>query len=86
MVANVGTTDRIIRVVVGLALLSLLYFVSGPAHWFGLLGLVALVTATFSYCPAYRLIGLSTCNETNIVMEKTAKPDGCGSGGCGCGR
>ncbi len=85
MVANVGTTDRMVRVVVGLALLSLLYFLTGPAHWLGLIGLVMLVTGTFSYCPAYRLLGVSTCDATNIVMEKQNPGGGCGSGGCGCG-
>jgi Protein of unknown function (DUF2892) len=57
--ANVGSIDRILRVVVGLALLSLVFF--GPQTPWGWIGVVPLLTALVGFCPAYRLIGLSTC-------------------------
>lgn len=58
MKANVGGIDRILRALVGLALLgSGLYFKS----WWGLLGLIPLGTAVFRFCPAYLPIGLNTC-------------------------
>lgn len=59
MTPNVGTIDRVLRVVVGLGLLSLTFV--GPKTPFGYIGLIPLLTAGVSFCPLYRLIGLSTC-------------------------
>ena len=61
MTKNVGTTDRVIRAVLGLVLLSLLFVAEGAARWLGLVGVVLLLTAAFSSCPAYSLFGLRTC-------------------------
>lgn len=61
MKLNVGTPDRIFRVVLGLALLSLFFFVEGPWRWAGLLGIVSLATAAFGFCPIYAVLGMSTC-------------------------
>ena len=60
MTRNVGNVDRIARVVIGLALLSMLFLVEGDMRWFGLLGLVAIGTAGIGWCPAYRLLGIRT--------------------------
>jgi hypothetical protein len=58
MKANVGSIDRIIRIIVGLALLGAgCYFKS----WWGLVGLGPILTALFCFCPAYLPFGLSTC-------------------------
>lgn len=61
MKANVGNVDRVVRVVAGLALLSLVFVLEGGARWLGLIGLVPLGTAIMGYCPAYTLFGVSTC-------------------------
>ncbi len=61
MKANVGGIDRVLRILVGLGLLSLLVFLEGGARWFGLIGLVPLATGLFRICPAYYLFGVSTC-------------------------
>lgn len=63
MVCNVGGTDRVLRAVLGVVLLSLLFVLEGPARWWGLVGLVPLATALASYCPLYSLIGLNTCGQ-----------------------
>ena len=63
MTANVGTADRIVRIVVGLALLSLVVFLEGGVRWFGLIGLVPLATALIGWCPAYAPFGISTCGR-----------------------
>ena len=63
MKQNVGKVDRWIRIVVGVLVLSLLVFVSGPARWFGLLGLIPLITGLFGFCPLYWLFHLNTNNE-----------------------
>lgn len=59
MTLNVGFADRTVRIVVGLLLLSLL-FVDGNARWFGLIGLVPLVTGFIGSCPLYSLFGFSS--------------------------
>lgn len=59
MKANEGTIDRVIRVVVGLALLSVV--VVGPKSLFGLIGLIPLLTGLIGFCPLYKLFGLNTC-------------------------
>ena len=61
MTRNMGTVDRAIRAVLGLGLLSLLFFLEGNARWFGLIGLVPLGTALVGWCPAYLPFGFSTC-------------------------
>ena len=60
MPTNVGPVDRIVRVVVGLALLSLIFAADGVARWLGLIGLMPLVTAAVGWCPAYAPLGLDT--------------------------
>ncbi len=61
MKTNVGTVDKVIRVILGLGLLSLVFFVEGPAKWWGLVGFVPLITGLAGNCPLYTLFGLSTC-------------------------
>jgi hypothetical protein len=58
MKANVGTIDRVLRIVVGLALIGVA--VSGVSVW-GWIGVVPLATAIFKFCPAYAIFGLNTC-------------------------
>jgi len=52
--------DKAIRIVIGLALLSLL-LTDSPYKWWGLIGIVPLATVALKFCPAYALLGLSTC-------------------------
>lgn len=56
---NEHPIERIVRVVIGLVLLSLV--VVGPKTYWGLIGLVPLVTGLFGTCPLYSLLGISTC-------------------------
>lgn len=58
---NVGNIDRALRIVLGLVLLSLVFV--GPQTYWGLLGLIPLATALMKSCPAYTLIGVSTCKR-----------------------
>ena len=58
MKVNVGTVDRVARIVLGLSIGAAgLYFQS----WLGLIGLVPLATALIGWCPAYLPFGNSTC-------------------------
>lgn len=61
MKTNFGSIDRAIRVIAGLAILSLWFFLEGDACWFALVGLVPLATAATGWCPAYTLVGINTC-------------------------
>lgn len=56
---NEHTIDRAIRIVIGLALLSLVFI--GPKTLIGLVGIVPLATGLLGSCPLYTLLGLSTC-------------------------
>lgn len=59
---NVGSVDRALRVIAGVVLLGL-FFAFPDASWryWTLIGVVPLVTGLISSCPAYSLLGLSTC-------------------------
>lgn len=59
---NVGGIDRILRIVVGLALIAG-FFLNPDAslRWLYLIGIVPLATGLMSTCPLYSLLGLSTC-------------------------
>lgn len=59
MKVNVGTADRVLRVIVGLVLIGLA--ATGTVGWWGWLGVIAVVTGIFRFCPAYTLIGANTC-------------------------
>ena len=63
MKKNVGGIDRLVRIILGIGLLSLT--VIGPKTIWGLVGLVPLLTATFSFCPFYPILGMSTCSVKN---------------------
>ena len=62
MNANVGGMDRMLRIVVGIVLLSLFFILEGNARYVGLLGIVAIATGVFRFCPAYTLLGVNTCS------------------------
>ena len=56
---NEGNLDRILRVVVGAAVISLVFI--GPQSAWGWAGLVPLITGLVGNCPVYSLLGINTC-------------------------
>ena len=65
MKQNVGKTDKLIRMLLGFVIVALgIYYES----WWGLVGVVPLVTAFIGVCPVYRLFGVNTC-KTNIKVN-----------------
>jgi len=56
---NEGTVDRVLRVVAGAALVSLVFV--GPETPWGWIGVVRLVTGLLGNCPGYSLLGITTC-------------------------
>jgi hypothetical protein len=58
MKPNMGTVDRVLRVIIGAGLISLVFV--GPQTLWGWIGVVPLATALLGWCPAYAPFGLST--------------------------
>lgn len=68
MHANVGSLDRIIRIVLGIVLIALPFLGNLPLFDAGLarivaivVGIVLLATAAMRFCPLYRILGMRTC-------------------------
>lgn len=62
---NVGSVDRAIRGLVGIALLAAYFMgaVMGIWAWLALIvGVVMLATAVLGWCPPYSLLGINTCS------------------------
>lgn len=59
MKANVGSIDRVARLIVGVTLIALA--ATGTIGFWGYIGIVAIVTALMNFCPAYTLLGVNTC-------------------------
>ena len=59
---NVGGIDRVLRIVVGLALIAGFFLNSGATYgWLYLIGIVPLLTGLFSTCALYSVLGINTC-------------------------
>lgn len=67
---NVGDVDRILRVVLGIVLMSLA--AAGVIGWWGWLGVIPLGTGLLSFCPLYALLGIHTCR---LSRKGDASPD-----------
>lgn len=62
MTKNVGGIDRVLRIVVGLALIAGFFLnTDGAYRWAYLIGIVPLATGLLSTCPLYSILGVSTC-------------------------
>ena len=62
---NVGGIDRVLRIIAGLFLISLVFIgdkIIGQNVVWGWVGLVPLLTGVFSFCPLYSLLGIKTCS------------------------
>jgi len=58
---NVGSMDRVVRIVIAVVLFSLYFILEGNLRWISLIGIVPLATALIGWCPLYLPLGLSTC-------------------------
>lgn len=71
MHTNIGLLDRIARIIIGILLIAFAIPIGFPDtgwNWIGWVGVVPILTALVGICPAYSLIGLSTC------AKKSAHP------------
>ena len=67
MTKNIGLVDRVLRIIIGLVVLSLIFW--GPKSYWGLLGIIPLGTALIGWCPPYSLLGVSTCKRKTESAE-----------------
>ncbi|MFC3607606.1 YgaP family membrane protein [Stutzerimonas tarimensis] len=61
MQTNIGTLDRTLRIVIGLALIGLA--LAGTLGLWGWIGVLPLFTGLIRFCPAYPLLGINTCRK-----------------------
>jgi len=59
MKRNIGTIDRVLRILVGVVLIALA--ATGTVGWWGWIGVVPLITGLVRSCPAYSILGVSSC-------------------------
>ncbi len=58
MQKNVGSAERVVRVIIGLAIIAAgVYYQS----WWGAIGAVPIATGLLGWCPPYSLLGINTC-------------------------
>ncbi len=64
MIKNVGSIDKIARIIFGLAMIAYaipIGFAQTGYNWVGWIGVVPLATALFGVCPLYSILGISSC-------------------------
>lgn len=60
MKTNIGSTERLLRIMAGIVIIALgMYYGS----WWGVVGLIALLTGLFRFCPLYKMLGMNTCKR-----------------------
>jgi hypothetical protein len=59
MKSNVGGLDKVLRIVLGVALIALAFF--GVVGMWGYVGIIILATGIFNFCGLYTLLGINTC-------------------------
>lgn len=67
MKCNVGKTERILRIIVGLVIVSLAFI--GPKSNWAFLGLVPLLTGILGWCPPYAMLGINTCTPKDPTQQ-----------------
>ncbi|MDM8168338.1 DUF2892 domain-containing protein [Roseovarius sp.] len=61
---NIGNIERILRVLVGAALILGYFLGDGAYSWLYLLGIIPLATGVIGYCPPYAWLGINTCKRS----------------------
>ncbi|SNT70624.1 DUF2892 domain-containing protein [Psychrobacter sp. LV10R520-6] len=60
MKINVGNTERLLRIIAGIIIIGVgVYYES----WWGVVGLIPLLTGLFRFCPLYAMLGMNTCKR-----------------------
>jgi len=61
MEKNIGTIDKVVRILVGLALIAMVFV--GPQTPWGWIGVPVILIALVGWCPLYKLVGFSSCRK-----------------------
>ncbi|MBT3178083.1 MAG: DUF2892 domain-containing protein [Desulfobacula sp.] len=61
MKQNIHNIERIVRIIIGLVILSLVFI--GPKSLWGLIGIMPIFTGVTGWCPPYQVLGISTCKK-----------------------
>ncbi len=67
MKRNIGSIERVVRIIAGLAILSLAFI--GPQSPWAYLGIIPLLTGFIGWCPPYALFGISTCKDCSSLKN-----------------
>ena len=60
---NVGGIDKILRIIIGIALIASVFLLPAIMNPWGWIGLVPLLTGLFNFCPLYPLLGINSCKD-----------------------
>ena len=61
MQKNVGhPVDKTVRIIIGVVLLSLVFYLEGDIRWIGLIGVIPILTVVFGWCPGWAVLGINT--------------------------
>jgi len=62
MKKNVGhPVDKAARIIIGVVLLGLVFYLEGNIRWIGLIGVIPILTVVFGWCPGWAVLGINTC-------------------------
>ncbi|OGI49346.1 MAG: hypothetical protein A3E57_06475 [Candidatus Muproteobacteria bacterium RIFCSPHIGHO2_12_FULL_60_33] len=65
MKKNVGhPVDKVARIIIGVVLLGLVFYLEGDIRWIGLIGIIPILTVVFGWCPGWAVLGINT-TKTN---------------------
>ncbi|MDE2230080.1 MAG: DUF2892 domain-containing protein [Alphaproteobacteria bacterium] len=64
---NVGWHDRLIRIVIGLAIIAGIWIWFANERWLALIGIIPILTAIGGWCPVYEVLGMTT--DTTVTRE-----------------
>ncbi|MGB0453254.1 MAG: YgaP family membrane protein [Bacteriovoracaceae bacterium] len=64
MKRNVGSVDKMIRVVLALGFFSSFFLLQGNLRYIAAIGFIPLITGIISFCPLYTLVGIKTCKTS----------------------
>jgi len=66
MKSNVGGIDRMLRIVLSMFILGAGFYIPS---WWGLIGLIPLLTGIAGFCPLYVIFGINTCRKDDVCNE-----------------
>ena len=68
MKSNVGTVDKVIRIILGAGLISLVFV--GPQTPWGWVGVIPLATGLINFCPLYTILGINSCSSDSCEAKE----------------